>query len=575
MSAGQPVLVLDADGRAGLACVQSLGRAGLTVHAGVRHRDSGTERSRWCHRVHLQPVSEPVAVGMAWLLDLDREYSFALVLPATEASLRWLCRLPESHPLRTKAVLPSDAALDAALDKEQTRKIASALDIPVPASSLLPQGEVAPRAEGPFPKVLKPVRSKVVVGSRLMTLPVMVVRHPGERDEILAAWLPFTAVQEQVWIPGRGVGVEVLYDSGRMAWHFVHERLHEWPLTGGASTWRRACGAEAHLVEQTRRLLDHLHWHGVAMVEWRRDQTGTAQLMEINPRLWGSLPLTISAGVDVPLGMLALARQAPLPPTPAWRVGARARNLTEDLQWFVANARADRSDRLLLTQPTWRAALGWLWALSGRESWDGWSLRDPMVALGEISDLLAGRSRSLVRHVSDHVALARARRHHNTQYGLRRRRERSVSSVLFVCLGNICRSPFAAEAARSRLAGVAVHSAGFHTEEGRPTPRHVAETARTLAVDMSTCRSSRLTRERVDAADLIVCMDLANLEELRSEFPEALPRSTLLGLFRPDGPPQINDPFGLSPAATRAVLAQILGALDGLSEWITVGPLVI
>ena len=150
-----------------------------------------------------------------------------------------------------------------------------------------------------------------------------------------------------------------------------------------------------------------------------------------------------------------------------------------------------------------------------------------------------------------------------------------MSSVLFVCLGNICRSPFAAEAARSRLAGVAVESAGFHAEEGRPTPRHVMETARMLAVDMSSCRSSRLTRERVDAADLIVCMDLANLKKLRSEFPEALPRSTLLGLFCPDGPPQIKDPLGLSPTATRAVLVQILAALEALSELITVVPLAI
>ena len=45
-----PVLVLDADHRVGLACVQSLGAAGLRVHAGVRRLASPPEGTRWSHR---------------------------------------------------------------------------------------------------------------------------------------------------------------------------------------------------------------------------------------------------------------------------------------------------------------------------------------------------------------------------------------------------------------------------------------------------------------------------------------------------------------------------------------------
>jgi predicted ATP-grasp superfamily ATP-dependent carboligase len=188
-----------------------------------------------------------------------------------------------------------------------------------------------PPADG-FPRVLKPVHSKVVVGDRLVTLAVTMVRDEASRHATLAAWLPFTAVQEQDWVPGHGVGVEMLYERGRLAWHFVHERLHEWPLTGGASTLRRAAGAEEELVRQSSRLLDALHWHGVAMVEWRRGDDGIGHLMEINPRPWGSLPLTIAAGVDIPRGMLALARGEPLGSALSWRVGARARTLGDAWQ---------------------------------------------------------------------------------------------------------------------------------------------------------------------------------------------------------------------------------------------------
>jgi predicted ATP-grasp superfamily ATP-dependent carboligase len=48
-------------------------------------------------------------------------------------------------------------------------------------------------------------------------------------------------------------------------------------------------------------LLDELDWHGLAMVEFLRDEeTGDFKLMEINPRFWSSLPFTVQAGVDFP-----------------------------------------------------------------------------------------------------------------------------------------------------------------------------------------------------------------------------------------------------------------------------------
>src|SRR5512142_2144814 len=100
------ILVLDADGRVGLACLQSLGPLGHRVHAGVRKLGSATERSSFCHRVHAQPAATPVEAGVAWLVELDARFGFAMIVAATEASLRWLRALPEDHPVRRKAVLP-------------------------------------------------------------------------------------------------------------------------------------------------------------------------------------------------------------------------------------------------------------------------------------------------------------------------------------------------------------------------------------------------------------------------------------------------------------------------------------
>jgi protein-tyrosine phosphatase len=99
---------------------------------------------------------------------------------------------------------------------------------------------------------------------------------------------------------------------------------------------------------------------------------------------------------------------------------------------------------------------------------------------------------------------------------LRRRVARQVlrganpRSVLFVCAGNICRSPFAAALFANRipprLAGaVKTSSAGF-IGPGRPSPEQALATARGYQIDLADHRSAVLTNDVLDAADLIVVM---------------------------------------------------------------------
>lgn len=75
-----------------------------------------------------------------------------------------------------------------------------------------------------------------------------------------------------------------------------------------------------------------------------------------------------------------------------------------------------------------------------------------------------------------------------------------ADSVVFVCYGNICRSPFAARAferelpseARDRLA---VTSTGFHPEDGRPSPPEAVRAAEQWDVDLTTHRSRTVMSE--------------------------------------------------------------------------------
>src|SRR3989454_473918 len=272
---------------------------------------------------------------ISWLRALDARFHYALLIPATELSLLVFRALPQADPLRLKAVLPSDDALDVTLDKHRTWCLASRLGIPVPSSVTIRSLDEVPPAER-FPVVLKPIRSKVRIGTTLASASAAIIGDDTARMEFLRTWLQHVPIQQQDYIEGCGIGVEFLYGSGVQLWHFAHERIHEFPLTGGGSSYRRSIRPPDELLAAGKQLLDILQWHGVAMVEFKVRNDGTFYLMEVNPRLWGSLALPIDVGVNFPLALLQIAVGETPRPQPAYRVHYYARNLTEDPKWLRA-----------------------------------------------------------------------------------------------------------------------------------------------------------------------------------------------------------------------------------------------
>ena len=100
-------------------------------------------------------------------------------------------------------------------------------------------------------------------------------------------------------------------------------------------------------------------------------------------------------------------------------------------------------------------------------------------------------------------------------------------SVLFVCLGNICRSPtaeavFAARVADAGLSGrIRIDSAGtgdWHL--GRPPDPRTRRAARARGYDLETLRARQVTPADFRAFDYILAMDNANLRDLQRLRPQ-------------------------------------------------------
>ncbi len=163
---------------------------------------------------------------------------------------------------------------------------------------------------------------------------------------------------------------------------------------------------------------------------------------------------------------------------------------------------------------------------------------------------------------------------------LRQLRSRGgAATVLFVCHGNICRSPYAAAAMRSRLPKpfqgvIAVDSAGLMGPD-RPSPPEAVEVAALRGVDLSRHRSKVLTPAIVGRADLICVMDRMQQRVVCAQY-RRRPRSViLLGDLdsRPIRTRAIQDPVEQPKDVFREVyaridrcIAQLTAALTGVED---------
>ena len=121
--------------------------------------------------------------------------------------------------------------------------------------------------------------------------------------------------------------------------------------------------------------------------------------------------------------------------------------------------------------------------------------------------------------------------------------------VLLVCSGNTCRTAMAEGTLRKMLRDhaqpdVEVSSAGTLGFEGAPATPEAVTVAAEAGVDISGHRSSALTPERIDEADLILGMAEHHVDEVTDLVPGADDKTFLLSAYAGRGDEDVPDPIG-------------------------------
>jgi protein-tyrosine phosphatase len=158
-------------------------------------------------------------------------------------------------------------------------------------------------------------------------------------------------------------------------------------------------------------------------------------------------------------------------------------------------------------------------------------------------------------------------------------------SLLFVCKGNICRSPFAEHLAsklqrEGMISGLTFASAGLHVRQPTPSPKQAVQVARRFGVDLENHWSQAISLELVESFDMIIAMEAWQHAALQSAFRQHQSKLFLLPLLDPNGIGKewgyaafnIPDPYGGSASAFENCFERINVDLKRLFATISLNP---
>ena len=337
------ILVLDAQQRSALAAVRSLGvRPELTVYTADAGDRSLAGSSKYSQKYFAlpSPAEEPGAY-IDQVSKIVDSLQVDFILPVTEISSRTLL---EHRERLASVIMPfsSYETVRAVSDKSMLTKKAELLGVPVPASRFYESlSQWNYMQENEFPFVLKPSFSRVMVDGKWISTTVRIVRSNRDLEKYIATdtYLASQPFMIQEYIPGSGAGIFALYDNGSPVCFFSHRRIREKPPGGGVSVFSSSVAVPDDLKEFAHRLLADSGWSGVAMVEFRLAEDGRPYLMEINTRFWGSLQLSIDAGLDFPLLLYRLYTEGACATPGEYQIGRKLRWLLGDLDHLLISVK--------------------------------------------------------------------------------------------------------------------------------------------------------------------------------------------------------------------------------------------
>ena len=210
--------------------------------------------------------------------------------------------------------IASPAQLSLLNDKGAVAELARRLFVPVPESFARKTDE---DLDAFFSRVPLPCAVKPHCGERFGLTASQRYRICRTKEALKDAFSHFQAITReapivQEYLPGEAFGCSVLAKDGAVFRSICHHRLREYPVSGGPSSCCESVNRD-DLRSYAEAIVRETEFTGLAMFEFKCGADGAPRLLEINPRVWGTFPLTRVSGSDFAYSWFCLAAKLPLP----------------------------------------------------------------------------------------------------------------------------------------------------------------------------------------------------------------------------------------------------------------------
>jgi len=299
------VLITDASHRNALAAVRALGKNDIYLVVGGTNKLGPAFFSTYCKKRYLYSNPDEEGKFVKDLITIIKKEKIDVLLPIGIEACVIISKNKQKFTKLTNLALSDYNTFLKAHDKSKTMKIANKIGVPCP-KTFYPRSfeDAKQKAEKTgYPLILKSRKGSAYSGVKIVNNIAELrqkyyelVKNDIKNDDIYDNRHPM--VQE--YIPGDIYDVCIFADHGRIIKAVTQKRLKTLPVTGGAGIWNITTD-NLGLMEYNKKLIKTMKYHGPAQIEFKLDKKGKPRLMEINPKFWGTLDLSIQAGVNFPL----------------------------------------------------------------------------------------------------------------------------------------------------------------------------------------------------------------------------------------------------------------------------------
>ena len=142
-----------------------------------------------------------------------------------------------------------------------------------------------------------------------------------------------------------------------------------------------------------------------------------------------------------------------------------------------------------------------------------------------------------------------------------------VGRFVFVCKGNICRSPYCER--RAHALGVSAVSRGLEAGSQGSTPTSLVAAAASRGLDLSRHQPARFRSDELETSDLVIAMEPDQATQVERAIKPGGAQVTLLGIWHSKPRPYIQDPFGMSTTYVENCLQLMDACTEQLTRMLT------